>query len=110
MTIGFPPEIGGSMKGDSGRNLDLNPQQRAAIVTIHAVGLAFRTFDVELGDKLRSALAVMTSAALGATKCPYSHPPEDIVPGFDSNRNMFLHCLHGNRHCWTMSGDYIACP
>lgn len=101
-------EPGSEMKGDY--DLKLKPEQQVALVAIQVVGLTIGTFSAEFGDNLRTALAGMTKAAIGSTQCPYSSPPEDIVQGFDSKKNMYLHCLHGNRHCWSMNGSYIQCP
>jgi len=102
---------GGHLKGDSDFDLKLKPQQLVALVALQVVGLTIHTFDdAVFGDNLRAALTGMTKAALGPTECPFGSPPASIIQDFDSQKNMFLHCLHGNRHCWTLNGSNIQCP
>jgi hypothetical protein len=95
-------------------DLDLNIEQRVALAAINAAYLATRAFGTDFGIGLHTAVAPFLSQAVSATvsslQCPYDSPPADVVRDFDSSKNMYLHCLHGNRHCWSVGGHYITCP
>ncbi len=97
-----------------GTDLELSPEQRVALLGIQAVALALSAFRTNIGATLGLALepslAQATSAILSPTKCPYDHPPADIIQDFDSKKNMYLHCLHASTHCWNMSGHFVGCP
>ena len=95
-------------------DLELNIEQRVALTAINAAYLATRALGTDFGAALHTALAPLLAQAISATvsslQCPYSSPPADVVRDFDPNQDMYMHCLHGSQHCWTLGGHRITCP
>jgi hypothetical protein len=95
-------------------DLELNIEQRVALAAINAAYLATRSLSTEFGISLHASvgpfLAQAVTAAVSALQCPYSSPPADVVRDFAPNKDMYMRCLHGTRHCWTLSGHSITCP
>ena len=96
------------------RDLDFNVEQRVALAAIYSAYVAIGALTTTFGASLHSSVAPLLTQAIGATvaslQCPYGSPPVDIVTDFDSAQNIFLHCNHSPRHCWSYGGRYITCP
>jgi len=98
-------------------NLHLSVQQRLALSALHVAAMALRAVPgVELsragggGSSVGDVVSHGVSASLAGLQCPFGQPPADIVGGFDGQGDIYLHCLHGARHCWSFDGKHIACP
>ena len=94
-------------------DLELSDAQRAVLKLLSDADEGLRSLPA-VGASLRAIvsppLGVAATAALSGMQCPYGDPPEAIVGDFDGNRNMYLHCLHSTKHCWTTGGQSITCP
>ena len=94
-------------------NLNLRPEQRAALDGIEAVANALGEFRNSFSETLLGSVGPLLMQAAAATvsqQCPFGNPPADIVGDFDGQKNMYFHCLHAIRHCWTWGGQHITCP
>ena len=95
-------------------DLELSATQRAALATIDAVAVTLGRLPGGFGRILQATVGAFLSLAatttIASTKCPYDAPPADIRADFDSDRTMYLRCLHATRHCWNMVGHSIRCP
>jgi hypothetical protein len=59
------------------------------------------------------AFLQISNFALSEIVCPYGNPPAKIIMDFDSSKNMYQRCLHGDpygTHCWDHGGKLIDCP
>ncbi|MEO7275500.1 MAG: hypothetical protein ABIX28_20740 [Vicinamibacterales bacterium] len=94
-------------------DLILNETQRSVLGLLGDAASGMREL-LPLDSTMRALvsfpLAMSATAAVAGMQCPYDHPAEAIVGDFDAARNMYLHCLHGTKHCWTLTGTSIACP
>jgi hypothetical protein len=94
-------------------DLPFTDVQRGVLQLLAEAGSGLRaqsTLGSSIAALVSPPLAMAATAAVSGIQCPYGQPPEAIVGDFDANRNMYLHCLHGTKHCWTMTGQSITCP
>jgi hypothetical protein len=94
----------------SGENLALSPDQRIALAALGAAAHAMRFVGTTVSLAAAPSLLSAVSAVLAGTQCPYGSPPSDLIPDFDSSRNIYMRCLHWPHHCWDLSGRSISCP
>jgi hypothetical protein len=69
-------------------------------VGLHALG--------GLESVAQSLLSTVSTSV--SMDCPYGSPRSPIVGDFDSSSNMYLHCNHSPKHCWSWTGNSITCP
>lgn len=98
-------------------NLELDVAQIATLRMVQALSLTLTAFDSKIAHSIytssTSALVTIANAALKNTMCPFGAPAADIVTEFDSSRNIYFRCCHGDppgRHCWDGSLRSIDCP
>lgn len=94
----------------SGENLGLSADQKIALAALAASAHAMRFVGNIVRDAASPSIASAASAVVGGTKCPFGHPPADIIGDFDGTRHLYLRCLHSPRHCWDFGGNPIPCP
>jgi hypothetical protein len=98
---------------DMTRDLQLSEAQRTVLSLLGDAAAGMRqvhALESTVRALVSSPLALAASAAVAGTQCPFDSPPEPIVGDFDANRNMYLHCLHATKHCWSLTGQSITCP